>query len=80
MAEAQEQQQRRSSINADSSKAIDNLTPEELAELREAFRVFDQDGDVGENVFTFLHFDSLQGTITVAGEYQFKLLIFYQSS
>ena len=28
------------------SKAIDNLSPEELAELREAFRVFDQDGDV----------------------------------
>ena len=30
------------------SKAIDNLSPEELAELREAFRVFDQDGDVGD--------------------------------
>ena len=28
------------------SKAIENISPEELAELREAFRVFDQDGDV----------------------------------
>ncbi|CAF0761406.1 unnamed protein product [Adineta ricciae] len=27
------------------SKAIENISPEELAELREAFRVFDQDGD-----------------------------------
>jgi Ca2+-binding EF-hand superfamily protein len=36
----------RSSSNNSPSKTIDNLSPEELAELREAFRVFDQDGDV----------------------------------
>ena len=29
-----------------STKATDDLSPEELTELREAFRVFDQDGDV----------------------------------
>jgi Ca2+-binding EF-hand superfamily protein len=36
----------RSSPGNGSNKAIDNITPEELVEFREAFRVFDQDGDV----------------------------------
>lgn len=36
----------RSSLDQSSDKVIDNLTPEELIELQEAFRVFDQDGDV----------------------------------
>ena len=35
-----------SSPNSESTKATDDLSPEELTELREAFRVFDQDGDV----------------------------------
>lgn len=38
--------QNRSSPGNTSNKAIENLSPEELTELREAFRVFDQDGDV----------------------------------
>ena len=38
---------RQSTSSADqSTKATDDLSPEELTELREAFRVFDQDGDV----------------------------------
>ncbi len=36
----------RSSPGNTPSKATDNISPEELVELREAFRVFDQDGDV----------------------------------
>ena len=40
----------RSSSTPEAKRAIDNLNPEELAELREAFRVFDQDGDVRERI------------------------------
>ena len=36
----------RPSPNNVTGKAVDNISPEELAEFREAFRVFDQDGDV----------------------------------
>lgn len=39
-------QQSRSSPGNTSNKVFENLDPDELAELREAFRVFDQDGDV----------------------------------
>ncbi|CAF5135837.1 unnamed protein product, partial [Rotaria sp. Silwood1] len=36
----------RSSPSNITNKTFDDITPEELAELREAFRVFDQNGDV----------------------------------
>jgi len=41
----------RSSPGNTSSKEIDDISPEELVELREAFRVFDQDGDVTEIIY-----------------------------
>ena len=31
------------------SKTIDNINPEELAELREAFRIYDQNDDVSKS-------------------------------
>jgi Ca2+-binding EF-hand superfamily protein len=40
----------RSSPGNLANKAIDNISPEELSELREAFRVFDQDGDVRKRI------------------------------
>ena len=43
---AEHQNRSRSSPNHGTNKAMENLSPEELAELREAFGVFDQDGDV----------------------------------
>lgn len=49
MAEPQD----RSSPGKSPDKIIDNLTPEELVELQEAFRVFDQDGDVRELIEFF---------------------------
>jgi Ca2+-binding EF-hand superfamily protein len=49
----------RSSPNNVASKAIDNLNPEELAELREAFRVFDQDGDVRRRIYQLFSLKSL---------------------
>ena len=62
----------RSSPGNGSNKAIDNITSEELVEFREAFRVFDQDGDVRikeyprnlSSIFIF------QGSITLAGGFQ----------
>lgn len=44
----------RSSSTEEANPAIDNLNPEELAELREAFRVFDQDGDVSSAEVAFV--------------------------
>ncbi len=44
----------RSSPGNTSNKAIDNISPEELVELREAFRVFDQDGDVRKIIYQIL--------------------------
>jgi Ca2+-binding EF-hand superfamily protein len=38
--------QHRSSTNNGITRTIDNLNADELIELREAFREFDQDGDV----------------------------------
>lgn len=43
-----------SSPGRSSDRVIDNLTPDELIELREAFRVFDQDGDVRKLTDLFL--------------------------
>ncbi|CAF1371312.1 unnamed protein product [Adineta steineri] len=40
-----EYRSRSSPNNIITSKTTDNISPEELEELREAFRVFDQDGD-----------------------------------
>jgi Ca2+-binding EF-hand superfamily protein len=40
----------RSSPGKSPGKAINNISPEELVELREAFRVFDQDGDVRKTI------------------------------
>lgn len=34
-------------------RTLDNLTPEELIQLREAFRIFDQDGDVRKLIDRF---------------------------
>ncbi len=42
----------RSSPGNTPSKATDNISPEELVELREAFRVFDQDGDVRSRIYS----------------------------
>jgi Ca2+-binding EF-hand superfamily protein len=66
----------RSSPGNGINKAIDNITPEELVEFREAFRVFDQDGDVRKKDFLdhFYPIFIFQGSITLAGCFFFSFL------
>jgi Ca2+-binding EF-hand superfamily protein len=47
-----EHRSRSSPEKSSPGKTSDNISPEELVELREAFRVFDQDGDVRSRIYS----------------------------